>query len=391
MNGRQWDIFCKVIDNFGDIGICWRLSADLASRGEKVRLWVDDASALAWMAPGGHIGVQVLHWSEPLCAVDLATIQQTPGEVLIEAFGCNPPPEFMAACARNAEASGNRPVWINLEYLSAEAYAERNHTLPSLVSEGPAAGWTKWFFYPGFAPGTGGLLREPGLEARRSRFDKIQWLESHQIRLAGETLVAMFCYEPPAMEALLRTWAERGLNGRRVRLLVSAGRAGHAVSQIEQKMASEGQKNTKIEHVNRLQPNTDGPDMLSISYLPPLPQSGFDELLWACDLNFVRGEDSVIRAIWAGKPFVWQIYPQDDGAHQIKLDAFLDMLDAPPSLRAFHHFWNAGAAPADATVTAGLPGTELTAWQAAATRAKARLKAQSDLAASLLRFVEKSR
>ncbi|MEO7887531.1 MAG: elongation factor P maturation arginine rhamnosyltransferase EarP, partial [Polaromonas sp.] len=43
----QWDIFCKVIDNFGDIGVCWRLAADLASRGHKVRLWVDDASALA--------------------------------------------------------------------------------------------------------------------------------------------------------------------------------------------------------------------------------------------------------------------------------------------------------------------------------------------------------
>jgi hypothetical protein len=22
----HWDIFCRVIDNFGDIGVCWRLA-----------------------------------------------------------------------------------------------------------------------------------------------------------------------------------------------------------------------------------------------------------------------------------------------------------------------------------------------------------------------------
>ena len=391
MNGRQWDIFCKVIDNFGDIGICWRLSADLASRGEKVRLWVDDASALAWMAPAGHSDVQVLGWSNPLSAADLGGVNQTPCDALVEAFGCNPPPEFVAACARTARANGHRPVWINLEYLSAEPYATRNHTLPSPVREGPAAGWVKWFFYPGFASGTGGLLREPGLEARRSRFDRSQWLAAHQIRTAGEALVSMFCYEPPAMEALLQTWAERGLGGRPVRLLVAAGRAAQAVSQIETKIALKALENAKNEHQNRLQTNPYRPQLLSISYLPLLPQSGFDELLWACDLNFVRGEDSVIRAIWAGKPFVWQIYPQDDGAHRVKLEAFLDMLNAPPTLRAFHQRWNAGAAPADTPAATGLCAAELTAWADVAAKAKARLEAQSDLAGSLLGFVEKNR
>ena len=49
---RSWDIFCKVIDNYGDMGVCWRLAADLASRAHRVRLWVDDLAALSWMAPG---------------------------------------------------------------------------------------------------------------------------------------------------------------------------------------------------------------------------------------------------------------------------------------------------------------------------------------------------
>jgi len=38
----------------------------------------------------------------------------------------------------------------------------------------------------------------------------------------------------------------------------------------------------------------------------------------------VRGEDSWIRAIWAGKPFIWQPYWQTEDTHLIKLQAFLD-------------------------------------------------------------------
>ena len=125
--GQQWDIFCKVIDNFGDIGVCWRLAADLARRGQRVRLWVDDASALAWMAPAGCDGVQVLAWTEPLDLRPVA-LQQHPADILVEAFGCEIAPEFIAACADAvalAATKGSKPrhpLWINLEYLSAEPY-----------------------------------------------------------------------------------------------------------------------------------------------------------------------------------------------------------------------------------------------------------------------------
>ena len=138
-----WDIFCKVIDNYGDIGVCWRLSADLASREEQVRLWVDDATALAWMAPGGCAGVEVLAWTEPFTHHGV-----TPGDVLVEAFGCDIAPEFIAAYAKSTSARGSNHSWINLEYLSAEPYAQRSHGLPSPVVSGPGAGLTKHFFYP---------------------------------------------------------------------------------------------------------------------------------------------------------------------------------------------------------------------------------------------------
>jgi uncharacterized repeat protein (TIGR03837 family) len=380
MANLQWDIFCKVIDNFGDIGVCWRLAADLAARGERVRLWVDDGSALAWMAPEGQRGVLVLPWTE---ALDVSCLDTTSSDVLIEAFGCDAAPEFIAARARigasPAPKDAAKPLWINLEYLSAESYVARNHGLTSLVSSGPAAGSNKVFFYPGFTPGTGGLLREPALQERQAAFDRAAWLKQHGIEWQGETLVSLFCYEPPALAQLLDDLTHNGIQAQPVRLLVAAGRATQAVkSLLALKKADDndqiGLKATKYLH-----------GKLSISYLPVLTQIDFDHLLWASDINFVRGEDSIVRAIWAGKPFVWQIYPQDDGAHGLKLEAFLDMLAAPLDWRAFHRVWN------------GLSGQQLPAlsdasgWQQTAAKNRARLASQPDLTSALLEYAAKNR
>ncbi len=372
MRSLQWDIFCQVIDNFGDIGVCWRLAADLATRGHRVRLWVDDATALQWMAPHGHAGIRVLPWKTPLEPLALADaeVHATPPDVLIEAFGCDADPAFLAACVRQRGAAP-QPVWINLEYLSAEPYVERSHALPSPVLRGPAAGWTKWFFYPGFTPATGGLLREPGLQAAQAAFDRRNWLQAQGIAWQGEALVSLFCYEPAALAPLLQSFRQRGLRGQPVRLLVAAGRATHAVKALD-----------------------GGGPMLSITCLPWLSQPDFDRLLWSCDLNFVRGEDSVVRAIWAARPLVWQIYPQDDAAHRAKLQAFLQMLQAPPSLRDFHARWNAAGPDSRAadTLEDGLSGLldDLPAWQTCVAAAGSRLRGQDDLCTRLCRFALKN-
>ena len=383
MRSLQWDIFCKVIDNFGDIGICWRLAADLANRGQRVRLWVDDGSALTWMAPGGCQGVQVLPWIEPL---DVSCLDTTPCDVLIEAFGCDVAPEFIADCARIHSASGQnnpqKPLWINLEYLSAESYVARSHGLTNLVSSGPAAGWRKVFFYPGFSADTGGLLREPDLLKRQAAFDRKAWLNQLGIDWQGEdaeVLVSLFCYEPPALTQLLDDLTQNGINGKPVRLLVAAGRATQAVKSL---LDSKTAKNTcQID----LQPNGFGRKQLSISYLPLFTQTDFDHLLWASDINFVRGEDSVVRAIWADKPFVWQIYPQDDGAHGPKLEAFLETLAAPSALRAFHRVWNGLA---DLALP---PLPDMNDWKQTATNNRLRLAEQLDLTSRLVGYVAKNR
>lgn len=358
-----WDIFCRVIDNYGDIGVCWRLARGLAARGQRVRLWLDDASALDWMAPEGAAGVEVKPWTQPL-PIDDGPV----GDILVEAFGCEIAPEFVAAYKNRMASTGQKPQWINLEYLTAEGFAERCHGLPSPVMAGPGAGLTKHFFYPGFSAATGGLLREPDLATRLAQFDRLAWLRQIGIGLQGERLVSLFCYEPTALGELLDRLA---CDPCPTRLLVTAGRATVAVKAC-------------IDLKNRTQRQWNSPGKLSFSYLPALRQRDFDRLLWACDLNFVRGEDSLVRALWANKPFVWQIYPQQDDVHHRKLEAFLNLLKAPPSLRAFHQVWNGVS-------QAALPALDLSHWQQTISAARELQLLQDDLVTKIMRFVSKNR
>lgn len=355
----RWDIFCKVIDNHGDVGVCWRLARSLAHDGDSVRLWIDDGAALAWMAPRGCPGVSVLPWRDN--AID--TLQLAPElapDVLIEAFGCDPAPQVVAQFADAIARDGKRRCWINLEYLSAEPYVERLHGLPSPVFRGPGEGLSKYFFYPGFTPATGGLLREADLLSRQASFDKATWLAGQGIEWRGEGLVSLFCYEPPALASLL---AQIRSGNEPVRVIVTAGRATAAVRALG---------------------NLGKPDgALSLSYLPHVSQDDFDHLLWSCDLNFVRGEDSVVRALWAGAPLAWQIYPQDDDAHHEKLNAFLDWLQAPAFVRRFHYGWNGFAGASLDWPSAA----DLAAWGSAARDGSTRLQGEPDLVTRLRRFV----
>jgi uncharacterized repeat protein (TIGR03837 family) len=356
----HWDLFCRVIDNFGDIGVCWRLAADLAARGDAVRLWVDDASALAWMAPHGAPGVEVGAWP----ADDDTRIE--PREAVIEAFGCHLPAGFV----RRMAAREPLPVWINLEYLSAEDVVERNHALPSPQSGGPA---NKWFFYPGFTQRTGGLLREANLSRRMAAFEAGAWLRARGIVAAqDERLVSLFCYANAALPGLVDA-----LSAAPTRLLVTHGIAAQQVRALLGTSASHG--------------------ALRVDYLPALAQTEYDHLLWSCDLNLVRGEDSFVRAQWAGKPFLWQIYPQDDGAHAAKLAAFNRrfLAAAEPALAAGVEQaavdWNGLAGRAARPGIALPPPALWRPWQDHCRAWRSQLEALPDLTSTLRAFVQEHR
>ena len=331
---RSWDIFCTVVDNYGDIGVSWRLARQLAAgRGQRVRLWVDALASLRKIcpdiAPGiesqhSH-GVEVRWWREPFPAVD-------PADIVVEAFACNPPASYVAAMV----ARQPKPVWINLEFLSAENWVRGCHGLPS---PHPSLPLMKYFFFPGFVAGTGGLLAEQGLAQARERFQRST---AEQARFwkdlgfpaprTGELQVSMFCYPHAGISALLRAWAA---GGTRVRCLVPEGTATEALSGFFE--AENVAPDTILRKAN-----------LEVRIFPFLDQDQYDRLLWACDFNLVRGEDSFVRGQWAARPLLWQIYPQQEGAHWPKLQAFLGLYCAglPPQIAAavtrFWQDWNKG-------------------------------------------------
>jgi uncharacterized repeat protein (TIGR03837 family) len=305
------DIFCAIVDNFGDAGVCWRLARQLArEHGWQMRLWIDDLAPLAGLRPGIDPalddqkieGVSICRWSDPFPTL-------TPADVVVEAFACTLPASCLAAMAQQAVP----PVWINLEYLSAEKWVAGCH---ALASPHPTLPLTKHFFFPGFGNGTGGLLRE-----RDADFGT---------RAAGDILTAsLFCYDNPALPHLLAAWT------RAAEPIVCRVADGIPRRQVA---AWLGQKFVPGDEVQR--------GSLTLTAMPFLSQPDYDRLLGACDLNFVRGEDSFVRAQWALHPFVWQSYPQADQTHMAKLDAFLALYcagmapTAEAATNAFWHAWN---------------------------------------------------
>lgn len=325
---RRWDIFCTVIDNFGDIGVCWRLARQLAhEHHQTVRLWVDDLASFAHIAPAVNSGIhqQVVQGVE-ICQWQRVFAEVEPAEVVIEAFACELPDVYVTAMSQKMR----HPVWINLEYLSAESWVTRCHGLPS---PHPRIPLTKTFFFPGFVQGTGGLLREKDLIAQRDNFDteaEHAFLRRKGLpeRKSGEIRISLFCYDSAPVKELIKVWAESSTP---VVLIVLQRTVAESIATMLLNKAS-SQTGQLIQH-----------GQLTVQIIPFMEQTDYDRLLWSCDFNFVRGEDSFVRAQWVVNPFVWNIYPQTEGAHWKKLDAFLDLYtrNMPPEMAtAVREMWD---------------------------------------------------
>ena len=370
---KRWDIFCTVVDNYGDIGVTWRLARQLvAEQGAVVRLWVDDLQAFAKLCPQAEIqaasqlqaGVEVCHWSSDWQPTAVA-------EVVIEAFACELPAQYLS----DMQSSAHKPLWLNLEYLSAEDWVGGCHALPSLQT----GGLRKFFFFPGFRQDTGGLLREQGLLQRRMAFQqdsaaRSAFLSSIGVQpAAGEQLFSLFTYECASLPGWLQALAE---GSQSLLLLVPEGRVRAGVQAWLGEAAL-------------------GPGalfrrgQLRVQVLPFLGQDDYDRLLWSCDFNAVRGEDSFVRALWAGQPLLWHIYPQADAAHLHKLQAFLALYleglstTAAQALADFWDSWNQGQATDVSWAAVRAHWSEL---REHAQRWSIRQAAQTDLAAGLAHF-----
>lgn len=334
---RSWDIFCRVIDNYGDAAFAWRIASALVrEHGATVRLVIDTLAPLHALAPAvdpalAHqrvAGVEVLEWPR---------IQSwfEPAEVAVDAFGCGLPDPYLAARVR----STRHGLWVTTEYLSAEAWVVGAHGRPS---PHPATGLARFFFFPGFVQGTGGLPREADYEPMREAFAAAGGATAFWSAMGfgpskDALSVSLFGYENARIGPLLAHWAG---GSDPIVVAVTASRVLGDVARFAGRMAEPGETMRR--------------GALELRFLPFLDQSGYDRLLHACAWNFVRGEDSLVRAIWAERPLIWQAYPQDDLAHAAKLEAFLDwwLAEAPPqaaaSARQFSRIWNGTGADGDA-------------------------------------------
>jgi uncharacterized repeat protein (TIGR03837 family) len=340
----QADVFCRVIDNYGDIGVTWRLVRQLQREHDwQIRLWVDDLQSFQRLEPGVAFvaqqnlnGIEVIDWSQ---ATDF-----TPRHVVIATFSCDLPETYIenlrvqVSQSESAE-SGYQPslrkaksLWINLEYLSAEDWVEGCHQLPSLRSDGLSS----HFFFPGFTEKTGGLLRETDLivqrdtwqadsQAQRAFLEKlglnpaaIAALFPAATNTPAARLVNLFCYDNAPVDLLIEVLRT---DPRQTVVLIPEG------IHPEYPSGQYGQ--------------------LFIERVAFLPQTEYDKILWTADLNFVRGEDSIVRGIWAGRPLIWQIYPQTENTHLEKLQAWLARTGLPEDICQLIISWNPESSEGD--------------------------------------------
>lgn len=356
---KRLDIFCRIIDNFGDIGVCWRLSKQLHHEyAFDIRLWVDDLNVAAKILKGLDTSlncqklndITVCLWSE---GTNFDSV--TPADVVIEAFACDLPNAYI----QNMVAI--KPIWLNLEYLSAETWVDDFHEKSAIH---PETGLCKTFFFPGFTDKTGGLIREKNLSAQRES-------AKAQLKRLPSLQVSLFCYPHAPIQSLLQAMAGSETP---IECFVTTGSSLEKIAKFfELKDVAIGDTLTK--------------QQLTLTVLPFLTQAEYDQMLWCCDLNFVRGEDSWVRALWSAKPFIWQTYPQDEKLHLKKLNAFLDKYEVKQSdvLAKMHHAW------LDDEITPNLWNNLMQAMPALKEHAELqtlKFEKQADLASKLVIFTK---
>jgi hypothetical protein len=373
------DILCKVVDNFGDIGVAYRLARALSALPEapRLRLIVDDLRAFSAVEPAVDPslerqtvrGWELFRWE--LSAEAIAAFAARPPRRIIQCFAC-PRPDWLEAILFAPEAE--RSLMVDLDYLTAEDYAAEFHLMPSLTRSERVA---KLMFHPGFTAGTGGLIIDPPFAAARARAARAEGRAAMRRELLG--LPALAGTELEGTE-LSRPAIQAGteLGGTELAGHLGTELAGHlgteladcfwtlifsyerdyfrvvadlaAFNQQLRAASADGccgdrARLDEAPHGDRAQPSGifafvaagKSRDCFISAWraagrpfplveLPFLPQETWDRLLLSCDFSIVRGEESWSRAALSGRPFLWQAYPQDGRHHMVKVEAFLARL-----------------------------------------------------------------
>ncbi|WP_297596360.1 elongation factor P maturation arginine rhamnosyltransferase EarP [uncultured Cetobacterium sp.] len=307
---KSLDIFCEIIDNYGDVGVVYRLAKEMKKvHGDEVEIRVilnrlDEFLEINKKAK--NIEYQeidnIIYLTEGFLAKNICTF--SPANVIIEAFGCNVLEVYIE------KAKTESSLLINLEYLSGEKWIEDIHLMESQMG---APKLKKYFFMPGFTEKTGGVVVDSLFLERKNKvlLNKEIYLEKYLKGLNYKDMLlgTVFSYEKnfsPLIEALIN-------NGKENFLLILGEKSQTSFLELFKKIDIVKLDNEIYKIKN-----------ITIKFMPFLEQEEYEELINIVDYNFVRGEDSFVRALLAGKPFVWHIYLQNELAHMDKIEGFID-------------------------------------------------------------------
>lgn len=312
------DIFCKVIDNFGDAGVVYRFAREFKAAYPhfRVRVFIDDLRALHQIEPGINLTAEVQDFESIryICmrdiGLDTAEALGT-AEIMIEAFACHIPEPLMKMAMHRSS------LIINLEYLSAEDWVEGYHLKESLLPEGHAR---KFFFMPGFTTATGGLILNSRLQRQRSELIKnraaflnqqISLGKSGPVDIGNKLVGTVFTYER-GFDTFIKELQEIG---QQTVLLIFGEKSRAGFLSSLQRLGVSVPENDFCEY-GRVQ----------FVIMPFTRQHDYDSLLCCADFNIVRGEDSLSRAVLSGKPFIWNAYLQQDRYQLVKTEALMNVL-----------------------------------------------------------------
>lgn len=289
----KFDIFCKVIDNYGDAGVCLRLSRCLVQKGHTVKLICYNTQTLDKITNDSDKNlIDIQKWSDNL------TFNDT--DVVVLAFSCRPSDEVINNIAKS------NVLTVNLEYLSAESWVEDCHGLRSFADN-----LNCYYFFPGFTRKTGGLIIEDEFIAK---------IGNKKLTDTDNTrYISLFSYKNDNLKTVLK--------------ILSKSKK-HNIVTVFEGLALDNLN--ALLNINLKAGQSYSFENFTFNAHSMVPQPQYDDILINSDLNLVRGEDSIVRAMLTGNIFLWQIYYQEENAHIIKLNEFIDRMgeatDADPKL-----------------------------------------------------------
>ncbi len=316
-------VLCKVVDNFGDIGVVFRLCRALSElkKNLEIRLVVSNLDSFVKISKGidstktfqEFRGWKVFDWNDSaLCKKEFS---KNPPEFILECFQCGRP-EWLEELLFSPQFNLNVQI-VNVEYLTAESWADDFHLLKSGTR---SAKIKKINFMPGFTKKTGGLILDKNfmrcLSEKKFALNLVKQNLDKKILsedFSDSFKILIFSY-PKNFDFLASAIKEFSFLKKIIVFVASGAGADSAKISL---------KKFKVDFV----------------CLPFMQQEVWDAFLSLMDFSFVRGEDSFSRCCLLGNPFIWNIYPQEEEFHIVKLNAFLQKIKIP-QIEKFSFLYN---------------------------------------------------